>query len=380
MLRRTTRTSCVALAAGIALHASQAQEAGRKADVEPLAPHKLSVPIKSSGFQAVRADREGRARLLTDDLRVFEITSDLGLKPVGRLIAEGNVGPAFQAALSSDGGSWLIPSPNGELLLFDGLDREGVAITSPPLPAHLVAFAGSDPVVGAMLAEGFLRVLPEGQRHQPPLLWRFDGSEWQPFIRLPVAKGESSSDDSLTIRSSALAASDRRDRLWVANEYAYVVRRFSPSGREELVVKDPERADAAKVSDQRRDAFQKHISEKGGGKVEITSAFTAPSPVILALTAWAGDAYALTAVRGQDSGCALDRIDGTTGEVSRVLIAVPQPERIRSLAATKDGLLFGLAKTEQGIYFADWATLDAKWYPVQSMPGQARSAAAGTGR
>ncbi len=355
-MRRNVTWALLALIAG-------ASTAATPPNAEPVALRKLPVAVPGRGFQAIRADLNGRALVITDELEVFELAGTRTLRPTRSLASDDGPARPFVPALSPDGDSWLLRAESGRVLLFD--DEKGVPLPQVPLPPEVLGFSGSDPVIGAVLAEEWLRYLPEEDRDEPPFLWRLDGSDWAPLLRTAAPDPSAADVADLPMRTSAILASDTRDRIWVASELTYDIRKLSPSGRELVRVHDPARSEPPKATSEQQQELDAALAAKGIQPERVTTVVAVPDAVVRGLAAWQGDAYALVSLPGV--GYAVDRVDGATGEVSRARIAVERPEILRTLAATSDGLLLAAARASDGIWSVAWTDLDPAWRPVAEL-------------
>jgi len=325
---------------------------------------RLPFVVPGDGAQAVRADAKGRARVLTQRLELFALEGTSGLHEAGALKTVETTRPPFLPALSSDGCCWLVNTSSGALVLFEG--EEGKLLPKPPVPADLVLLAGDDPLVGTVLSAAMLDMFPERERDEPPLLWTLSGSEWRPLLNLPEAEEASRTDTELALTSSVVIAADAKGRVWVADEFAYAVRKLSPAGSKVIEVIDPQVREPAEASAEAQKRLEDQLVATGVRPERITDAIAMPSPLVRAMTTWAGDAFLLLQLRG-GGDWALDRIDGSSGDVRRVRVTIDQPERIRTMAATADGLVLAAARARDGLFLLAWDELEPAWTEVPGL-------------
>lgn len=325
---------------------------------------RLPFVVPGDGAQAVRAEAKGRARVLTDRLELFALEGISGLHAAGALKTGETTRPPFLPALSSDGCCWLVNTASGALVLFE--DEEGKLLPAPPVPADLVLLAGDDPIVGTVLSAAMLGMFPESERAEPPLLWTLSGSEWRPLLYLPEAGEASRTDAELVLASSVVIAADAKGGVWVADEFAYAVRKLSPAGRKVLEVTDPQLREPVAASAEAQQQLEDQLVAAGAQPDRITGAMAMPSALVRAMTTWSGDAFLLLQLRGEE-GWALDRIDGSSGDVWRARVSIDRAERIRTMAATADGLVLAAARARDGLFFLSWDELEPAWSEVPGL-------------
>lgn len=316
----------------------------------------------SQGFQAVRADLKGRAKVLTEDFSVYEVVGSSSLKLAVKLKTSELPVLPIVPALSGDGKRWLVAAEAGRVLLFDG--EKGLLLPRTPLPVNVLGFAGSDPLVGSSVDPQLLSTLPEEERSAPPYIWSLDGTDWEPIVHLVRPAKGGLDGEQLALATLSLVAADARDRFWVANAFTYDVRKLTAGGRELARAQDPAMSEPPKPTAEQRERMAAQVKASGIPADKVTAVVVIPEARIRAITAWFGDAFLLVATPGEE-GYAVDRIDGSSGEVTRVAISVPRPETLHSMAATNEGLVFAAARASGGLWFADWTSIEAGLNPAK---------------
>ncbi len=339
-----------------------------------------SASLGWSDRQFVQADRLGRVYLLrARTLEIFAVTASGALKPSGQLswaTRTGEAAPIEEAALSGGGDVWVLFSKPNHLEVFQS-GRRRESADSPWLVAGVAAPAG-DPIV-SVLPGVMDSALATGTRlAAPPSLARWDGKRWTPFVaggfggRTRTQAGSAGSRpgvgflEQMRAEFSRLLTGLPDGSLWVADRYAYRVRRISPLGavRSELVLGE------GKIAWEKRSADEwKHLEKlarQGGLAVDRGSlSGVRAAEAIRALTVgWDGALYLVVTLPGGE--IALDRFDPGPSRLERVLLSgVYRIPGTLTLAAGSDGLYLAGPSGRLGLWRIDRQTIeDAAWKPV----------------
>jgi len=178
------------------------------------------------------------------------------------------------------------------------------------------------------------------------------------------------------LETSLLAAPDTKSGgLWVAKEYVFDVRKLSPAGKELLKVTRSRLRAADQPDPEKESALQQELEAKGIQSGRVTSVVSIPEALVRALAVWSGDAYLLVA-EADGGSYALYRAAGDTGEVARARIEAERPERILSMAARDEGLVFAGARAAHGLWSVSWTALEPLWRPVPESSSESSPASA----
>ncbi len=320
---------------------------------------KLESVAPSSGFQVVRSDAKGRARLITEELVVYSVTASGALRQEVALETDAQPTRPFQPALSADGASWLVAVRDGGLVLFDG--ARGVPLPPPPMPPQLLAFLGTEPAFGSALDPRRRALLERTFGSATPYLLRLSGSDWDAVL----TSDETARDDRADLlATSYLAAPDTKSgRLWLAKQFELEVKKLSPAGKELLAVSRPDLRVADEVDAEKEAALLEGMERKGVRADRVISVLVVPETVVRAIAVWSGDAYLLVA-EPSSGELSIYRVESATGDLDRAPIQVERPELIRSMAATESGLILAAARAPSGLWSVDWSALGPHWTAV----------------
>jgi hypothetical protein len=352
-----------------------------------LAPERVAVAatqVTRDASQFLQADAKGRVFLLYgDDLEVDQIL------PSGRIVSwhkpdakDTSDAEVSEAALSPDGSSWLLCSGPDELMLLSGDVRR--KLPPPHWWVSACAYTTDGPVIAVLPGHvGGSDAAGQTDWDEPPLLLRLDDQKWQVLStqqppRLDDQKWRPSSGQKPPLpsfeeikadRDTRLAAG-RKGALWVAQQNAYLLRRFSRLG----AVEESVAVNGGGVQWQERTEEDWSASEKAAQAAGVKYTRSRHSKmgalrVVRGLTAQDNRVYLVVET---PEGVALDRWDTASQVLDRVLLAGIEPGRLSlSLAAGKDGLYIAERRLGDPIWRLDWQRLEhAKWQPVPGGPVQ----------
>jgi hypothetical protein len=312
-------------------------------------------------LQFLEADAKGRVFLLHGDtLAVDQIL------PSGRIVTwrrpqgkEASDAAVSDAALSPDGSSWLLSSGPDELILLSGDDRRQLPV--PHWWVSALAYTTDGPVVAVLPGwVGGADATGETEWDNPPLLLRLDDQKWQtlsvqePPVRLSLAEIKGDRDTRL--------AAGRKGALWVAQQNAYLLRRYSRQGTvEESVAVNGGRVQWKERTEEDWKALEK--AWQAAGKTLSRRRQTDAVRVVRGMTVQDNRVYLL--VETPEGGVALDRWDAETQVLDRLLLDGIAPGRGNlSLAAGRDGLYIAGRMLGEPIWRLDWQRLEGKWTVV----------------
>lgn len=328
-----------------------------------LAPERLTLAggevLKEPVF--LQADRQGALRLVSGAGRLF-----LPLQPAGKLGEPARYDPAglpggmpLRAAMGRDG-DWVVFSPPEIRLYRDGKEKVLPKVDWSPID---VGFLRGDPVVNTDV----LRITPgprNPRREDPPLLLRWNGKEWETFVREPVPPKMELLDPQVRLLRTAHLLGDSRGRLWLANEYLYRIRCYSSSGKllAELT-RGPQqledRADAAQAR-AKLEAATATWKKREGAALKVN---TVTSRRVFEALAEGRDGklYFLAHEPAEGGDYALDRYDPATLKVERILLNLREPAFL-TMASGRDALYLATVVPGRGPWRIAWADLDqARW-------------------
>lgn len=329
------------------------------------------LPSRSWGAdqQVIQADKHGRVAVLRrTTLEVYELTGSGKLLAKGRLGKDRSFSPKgydARAVMSPDGDEWVVYTKPNYLYIFQG--DEMTAIEAPWEVSGLAADGGD--LLLALAPAEMTTTSPSMLRLTAlPLLQQWDGSRWSTLVEGPFPWGPPEGVNSAEfMRSySALLALTPEHKLWMANEFAYHLRRFSPSGalQEDLTV------GGGKVvwSERTEEEWAKaEAAAKKGGMAGWSRRSLSPVRAETALRGMTvgrdGAVYLLAETK---QGLALDRYQPYLLSLDRVLLKgiEPPPGRL-TLAAGKEGLYIAGFAGRDGIWRIDSEDLEkADWKPV----------------
>lgn len=337
--------------------------------LRPVSPEALNLPERSSWQPPVfvRADRRGAVFLLVgSDLQALPLLPNGKLgEPASHETARSPNGPPLRVALSRDG-DWLVLAPPDVRLLRAG--KQKVLPNLDWLPID-VGFLRDDPVVNSNGVR--LTPSPRGARKEdPPLVLRFTGNVWEPFIREAIPSKLDPLEAKVHELRSVHLLGDSRGTLWLANEYLYRVRRYNSAGRLLLELSlGPQKLDPRADAQKRQKSFERSTQGRlnGAGSRAVAQASTSRR-VILAMTEGRdGRLYLLVSEPSTEGGIALDRFDPALQRIERVPLAL-QASGYLSIAAGKDGLYVAAFTPGLGPWKIDWSDLDAAhWKPLRNV-------------
>lgn len=333
---------------------------------KPLAAVRVADSRGFTGRQFLQVDRAGHVFLFREaSCELFQISAGRGLIPKGRLQRKGAAAPEAPVAAAArglTGAAWALFSFPNHIDLIDGDKAEH--LESPWIVSDLV-LNGGEPWVAVIPAE-MATAAPDTLRlAAPPLLMSWDGKRWTTLVEGRFAakrlKGVSRPEQLRGEFAVLLAATPER-RIWAADEHAYRLRRFSPSGslEDELVVGEGQvrwRERTAEEWDQAGAAAK----EAGLSFDRRSLSATRPEEVVRALASGRdGSVFLLVQ---SEKGLSLDRFNPALVTLDRVpLTGVDaSPDRL-ALAAGSGGLYLA---SREGVWTIDAEALDhADWQHV----------------
>jgi hypothetical protein len=330
--------------------------------------------------QFLQADGKGRIFLLHgDNLEVDQ------LLPSGKIVVwrkpRGGNAPAATASVSDavmnpDGSSWLLlnPSESDEVNLLHGDDLR--QLPAPRWWVSAMAYTGDGPVLAVLPVtvggEDASTPSDPATWNKPPLLLRLHDQTWQTLAEQePLNQHLKDSRDlhpktmisppQLKAERDTRLAPGLKGTLWVAQQNAYVLRRYSGFGTlEESVV-----VGGGKVQWKDRTEEDWKIMERSAGmKLDRTNLLkTHAVRVVRGMTAQDNRVYLVVET---PQGLALDCWDAEAQALKRLLLAgIASDLRYLSLAAGRDGLYIAGRGLGEPIWRLDWQRLEgAKWKPV----------------
>lgn len=350
----------VLLVAGLAAANAAAGEPAA-VTVQPVAPE-----VRWDGPQVVQADAKGNVFVLHGrELEVFPVRPDGSFGEPERLFEESVAGgPPVTRAAMSEPGDWVVRQ-GYELRWF----RHGKELPLPGArwPVTAVAMLGGQPVA-AVVPSPMGRPAPGEARSALPLLVEVGRDRWSPVVEVDDAEAERTRTE-LMQRHSAHLIADSRNRLWVAQQYRYLVQSFSAAGRQLLEIsvdgdviahRDEEESAAARA------ALEKSRERLADGERANVHLNTAVSVIQGLAEGRDGRYYWL--VHGEGEGglaLSLDRYDPIAGTLDR--IALPLDVRgVVSMAGGRDGLYVAAFNGKNGRYRIAWEDLEAAgWQAVE---------------
>ncbi len=321
------------------------------------------------GRQFVQADQEGRVFLLREDtLALFQLSGAGKLVPKGRVL-EGDSSAKrpliFEAAMSLAGGAWVLFSPP-HLYIFQAGHLQTVESN---WAVSGIALDGGEPWIAVLPLETNVSAPSTLRLDKPPLVQRWDGKRWDTLIegRFPEDPPEGATlAEYWRGEFSVLIALTPERRLWMADQNAYRLRRYSPGG----ALQDELSVGGGKITWGERTEEEWKKTEEAAKKAGFSGwSRRSMSPVraeevVRALAV--GHDGAVYLVVQTNQGLALDRFDTTLLTLERVILkGIDVPGRVM-MAGGKHGLYISAWAASNGIWQIDSETLQAAdWQPVQ---------------
>ena len=209
-----------------------------------LRPERIAEPGSWSTPQFVQADAAGHVVLLrSDTLEAFSLTPKGTFAPAGKLerFPTGEDHPFVRdAALSPGGDEWVVLDVgHGPRCFRDGKERQLPALG---WRATAVAMAGGRPVAAALPAPTRDVKLVAGRdgkvvldsAEPPPLLLSLGDSGWETMAREEYDFGSlhwPEANGKMYLLRDARLTADAKGNLWMAEEFGYRLRKFTPAGR-----------------------------------------------------------------------------------------------------------------------------------------------------
>lgn len=351
---------CLILGAGLSV--GQAADRG----VRLLRPRAAAPALVWQGAQFLQADGRGNVYLLRgelDAMDVYPLRDGVAGEPV-RLQLSGAVGePVTQAALSSDGRRWAVATPQ-RVFLFD--DGEPSAMPDVGWFVTSLAMVRDTPVLGVLpMAVG---LSPTARRPAaPPLLLRFEGREWRPFVQGSYAERSKTLDpfNALFTEHTVELAADARGRSWLIHPFTGKVTRYSPAGRlEQRMVLGSGIAQHKEDAAQLRREFDRKLRVRGlRSSNATTGVFTGKLAVRGATVTPGGDLYLLLDSVLTRSGPALARYDNVHHRVETAPLSFAEEGEV-TMAAGREGIYLASEIEGRRRWLLPWAQVEAAvWTP-----------------
>ena len=328
------------------------------------------------GNQFVTADRAGNVFFLrANTLEVYPLTRSGPLGNPRKLeTASGIGGEILDAALSPDGSAWLTLGVRAVRMFEDGKERPVPPLAWKPFS---VGFLRGTPLVA--LGAVPLATTRSAEVEAIPWVQELGHDAWKTLMDREVVTfaelvrkenwfGEVLESDPVSLLG------DRQGKLWVANRYAYRVRRFSPGGRLLLEIaldggrirkKQESQGVEVKWADPQRNPTRNPTEATHTPSQEKATffPFTATEVVQDLVEGRDGRMYFLVVV--SNGQAALDRYD----PVRLVLERLPLQEKSSgrsTLAAGRSGLFAAPWDGRQARWMISWETLEqASWKEVE---------------
>lgn len=319
--------------------------------------------------QFIQADQEGRVFLLRESTReVYQVSSSGYLVPQGRLGKEENAEewqPITEAAMSSPGDVWVLFSFPNHLDIMRGERQERIEA---PWMVSAVVVGGGDLVVGVLPAEMASAAPASLRLESPPLLQSWDGKRWNTLAEgtFPGKRPAGvSRPEYLRGEFGVILSVTPQRQVWMADEHAYRLRRFSLAG----VLKDELLAGERRIAWKERTAEEWKTAEAAATKAGLPFSRDSLSAVqagevIRAMTAGRdGAVYLLVQT---DKGLALDRFQPALLTLERVPLAGIETGSGRlTMAAGKEGLYVAARSGRGGLWLIAAEALEkAGWQHV----------------
>jgi hypothetical protein len=323
-------------------------------------------------LQFLRADAKGRLYLLHGDtLEVDEI------KPSGKVVPRGKApsrrategDTITEAALSPDGDRWLLFDTTGDrLTLLSGDELRDLPSSGWDVSA--VAYTDDGPVVAVLPAQvgGQEATAPSGRPslEKPPLLLRLDGQTWQVLVPGKVfetSNARAAGFQALVAERSSRLAAGPKGALWVAQQDAYIVRRYSRMG----VLQGSLLVGGGRVQwrDRTEEDWKRLEAAAQAGGMKLNRSHLSRQEAVRVVRALTAQDNRVYLVIETTAGLALDRWDPETQVLDRVQLAGSVGPGRLSIAAGRDGLYIAGAHLGEPVWRLDLDRLEtAKWKPV----------------
>lgn len=351
----------------IASLALAANGAGPPVQQQALRPETLAEPEGWAGPRFLDSDKEGRVFLLhAESLTVYALNRHGELKVFDKLEALASPDepePVLAAAMSRDGGRWLL-QVFGQKPLRLFVQRKEKSLPALEYMLGAIGFAGDEPLITvAPLKLGQPMVLSTSE--PAPMLQRLVSSQWKTLVEeiLPFERGQ---DPLLAFRTprQAVFAHGAEGSFWMAQRHAYRLRHYSSTGKLLFEI----RAGEGKIelrerttSEQERLEASTAAAGEQGVRFGQLSRQVAKKAIQAVATSRDGKLFWLVAPDATDGkGLALDRYDPTgKGQVERLLLELPSYDGRQSLALGNDGLFLANHQSGSGLWFASWEALEA---------------------
>jgi hypothetical protein len=321
--------------------------------------------------QTVQADSEGRVFLLRDKtFELFQISSGGSLVPKGRLLRDSaslETPPIHDVSMSRAGDAWMLFAFPNRLFMFQG---GGVNKLEAPWIVSAAILDGGEPLVAVLPGEMNTTAPSILRLDKLPFLQQWDGKRWSTLAERDFPGNPPEGVERHEYWEGEykvfLALTPER-RLWVADQYAYRLRRFSPSKRieDELLVGGGK----VKWSERTEEEWAKaEAAAKRGGlaswsRSQLSS--VRAEQVVRGMTVGRDGAVYLLVQTPE--GLALDRFHPALLSLDRALLPAgmnPGSGRV-SMAAGSQGLYIAGWAGHEGLWVIDATTLDsADWRPV----------------
>lgn len=330
-----------------------------------------TLPAEDLGWQFVFADRRGRLTLARGEplhIRSLAISGQVAAPVVPDLSTVAS-GPVREAAMSADGGTFLVLAGGKDLVLVRGDDVEPVS--DPRWKPFSIGMHGDQPLVGVhpvltgRPAAGF-RMPPT-----PPRVLAYDGRRWSTLLDEPLPETAEMDPQfrHVVYRTTSFAAAPADD-LWIADHYRYRIRRLTAAGREklELTIGDaaPRFRDEEELAEEGVRSELERRAAKTGHRAAAVS-FTG-KPAIAGMAEGRDGLLYVVAAAGFDGARAqLHRFDPANLALERVPLDFDFPGRL-TLAAASDGLWIAAARQRHELWRLSWEEIAAaQWEPVEGV-------------
>jgi hypothetical protein len=307
------------------------------------------------GRQLLQADQQGRVFLLRDDtLDLYQLSATHQLVPKGRLVKEDDSSIqrrlTFDAAMSLTGDAWVLFSSPNHLYVIQGGRLHALEA---PWSVSALAADGGEPLVAVFPTEIASANPDILHLDAPPFLQQWDGKRWN---TLAVGRFDGVPQEGVTWSEhmkgefSVFLALAPDHHLWIADQFAYRLRRFSPSAK----LEDELSAGTGRVTWSERTEKEwkdlEDVSKKNGFAFSRRHLSPVRAEEVIRALALGHDGYLYLLVRTQE-GLALDRFHPALVTLDRVLLkGVEVPGRVM------------MAGGQQGLYISAWSASNGVWH------------------